>query len=75
MTATNNLAAKDAKELVALAKVKPGALAFGSSGIGAAAHLTTELLMLTTPASNLITYRTKAPRPRCRISLPDRFRY
>ncbi len=45
--ATNSLAAKDAKELVALAKTKPGALAFASSGIGAAAHLTTELLMLT----------------------------
>lgn len=48
VTATNNLAAKDAKELVALAKAKPGALSFGSSGIGAATHLTTELLMLTT---------------------------
>jgi tripartite-type tricarboxylate transporter receptor subunit TctC len=47
VTATNNLAAKDAKELVALAKAKPGALSFGSSGIGAAAHLTTELLMRT----------------------------
>lgn len=45
--ATNSLAAKDARELVALAKAKPGVLAFASSGIGAAAHLTTELLMLT----------------------------
>ena len=44
---TNSLAAKDAKELVALAKAKPGVLTFASSGIGAAAHLTTELLMLT----------------------------
>ena len=43
--ATNSLAAKDAKELVALAKAKPGALSFASSGVGAAAHLTTELLM------------------------------
>ena len=46
--ATNSLPAKDARELVALAKAKPGSIAFGSSGIGAAAHLTTELLMLTT---------------------------
>lgn len=45
--ANNSLPAKDAKELVALAKAKPGGLSFGSSGIGAAAHLTTELLMLT----------------------------
>ena len=33
VTASNNLAAKDAKELVALAKAKPGTLSFGSSGI------------------------------------------
>ena len=45
--ANNNLPAKDARELIALAKAKPGALSFGSSGVGAAAHLTTELLMLT----------------------------
>jgi tripartite-type tricarboxylate transporter receptor subunit TctC len=43
-----NLPAKDTRELVALARARPGAYAFGSSGIGAAAHLTTELLMLTT---------------------------
>lgn len=46
--ASNSLPAKDAKDLVALAKAKPGAISFGSSGVGAAAHLTTELLMLTT---------------------------
>ena len=62
VTATNNLAAKDAKELVALAKAKPGTLAFGSSGIGAAAHLTTELLMLTTGIKmNHIPYKGTAP--------------
>ena len=62
VTATNNLAAKDAKELVALAKAKPGALAFGSSGIGAAAHLTTELLMLTTGIKlNHVPYKGTAP--------------
>ncbi len=62
VTATNNLAAKDAKELVALAKAKPGTLAFGSSGIGAAAHLTTELLMLTTGIKLIhVPYKGTAP--------------
>lgn len=62
VTATNNLAAKDAKELVALAKAKPGTLSFGSSGIGAAAHLTTELLMLTTGIKmNHVPYKGTAP--------------
>jgi len=62
VTATNNLAAKDAKELVALARAKPGSIAFGSSGIGAAAHLTTELLMLTTGIKlNHVPYKGTAP--------------
>jgi tripartite-type tricarboxylate transporter receptor subunit TctC len=44
----NSLPVKTARDLVELAKAKPGQLTFASSGIGAAAHLTTELLMLTT---------------------------
>src|SRR3954467_13179019 len=44
MTANNNFPAKDVKELIAFAKANPGKVNFGSSGIGAAAHLTTELL-------------------------------
>ncbi|HEV8694996.1 MAG TPA: tripartite tricarboxylate transporter substrate binding protein, partial [Lysobacter sp.] len=35
---------KNAKELVAYAKLTPGKVSFGSSGNGSAAHLTTELL-------------------------------
>ena len=62
MCATNSLPAKDARELVALAKAKPGALSFGSSGIGAAAHLTTELLMLTTGVKlTHVPYKGTAP--------------
>ncbi|MGZ8156129.1 MAG: Bug family tripartite tricarboxylate transporter substrate binding protein [Burkholderiales bacterium] len=45
---TNSLPVKTPKELVDLARAKPGQLTFASSGVGAAAHLTTELLMLTT---------------------------
>jgi len=47
MTANNNFPARDVKELIAYAKANPGKVNFGSSGIGAAAHLTTELLKQT----------------------------
>jgi tripartite-type tricarboxylate transporter receptor subunit TctC len=47
MTANNNLPVKDAKELIAYAKANPNKISFGSSGIGAAAHLTTELFKQT----------------------------
>jgi tripartite-type tricarboxylate transporter receptor subunit TctC len=47
LTANNNFPAKDAKELIDYAKANPGEINFGSSGIGAAAHLTTELLKQT----------------------------
>src|SRR6266567_6636434 len=44
LTVNNDLPAKDVKQVVAYAKANPGKINFGSSGIGAAAHLTTELL-------------------------------
>jgi tripartite-type tricarboxylate transporter receptor subunit TctC len=40
-----SLPAKNIRELIALAKAKPGAIAFGSSGQGAIVHLSTELFM------------------------------
>ena len=43
MTASPQLPVKDVKELIAYAKQHPGKLSFGSSGVGAAAHLTQEL--------------------------------
>lgn len=60
--ATNSLAANSIKELVELAKSKPGQLTFASSGIGAAAHLTTELLMATTGIKMThVPYKGTAP--------------
>ncbi|TRZ66360.1 MAG: tripartite tricarboxylate transporter substrate binding protein [Rhodocyclaceae bacterium] len=47
MTANNNFPARDVKELIVYAKANPGKISFGSSGIGAAAHLTTELFKQT----------------------------
>ncbi len=44
----NNLPVKDMKELIAHAKANPGRLSFASTGVGSAAHLTTELLKQTT---------------------------
>lgn len=38
------LPVKSVKELLALARAKPGALAFGSGGIGSSSHLSAELL-------------------------------
>ena len=40
--------AKSVQSLIALARAQPGKLNFGSGGIGSAAHLSAELLMMTT---------------------------
>ena len=54
--------ANNLKELVALAKSRPGQLAYGSGGNGSAAHLTMEYLKLQAGISLLhIPYRGTAP--------------
>ena len=53
---------KDIRELIAYAKANPGKLSFGSSGIGSAAHLTTELLKQTIGSDmQHIPYKGTAP--------------
>lgn len=54
--------ARSLQELVALAKARPGQLAYGSGGNGSAAHTTMEYLKLQTGTSLLhIPYRGTAP--------------
>ena len=62
MTANNSLPAKDVKELIAYAKANPGKISFGSSGVGAAAHLTTELFKQTAGVDMVhVPYKGTAP--------------
>jgi tripartite-type tricarboxylate transporter receptor subunit TctC len=42
------LGVRNVKDFIALARAKPGALAYGSSGIGSASHLSTELFQMMT---------------------------
>lgn len=54
--------ARDLREFVALAKAKPGSLAYGSGGNGSAAHTTMEYFKLQTGTSLLhIPYKGTAP--------------
>jgi len=62
LTTNNNFPAKDVRELIAYAKANPGKVNFGSSGIGAAAHLTTELLKQTAGIDMVhVPYKGTAP--------------
>jgi len=62
LTANVNFPANDVKQLIAYAKANPGKVNFGSSGIGAAAHLTTELLKQTAGIDMVhVPYKGTAP--------------
>lgn len=62
ITSNNKFPPKTVKELIAYAKANPGKVAFGSSGIGAAAHLTTELIKQTAGIDMVhIPYKGTAP--------------
>jgi tripartite-type tricarboxylate transporter receptor subunit TctC len=62
MTAYNGLPVNDVKELIAYAKANPGKISFGSSGVGAAAHLTTELFAQTAGVQMVhVPYKGTAP--------------
>lgn len=62
LTVSNAFPPQDVRELVAYAKTNPGKVSFGSSGIGAAAHLTTELLKQTAGIDMVhVPYKGTAP--------------
>jgi len=57
-----SLPAKSVKELVALAKARPGEIAFASSGTGTLPHLSMELLLVMTGTKMLhVPYKGPAP--------------
>jgi tripartite-type tricarboxylate transporter receptor subunit TctC len=59
---TNELPVKNVGELIAYAKANPGKISFGSSGVGAAAHLTSELIMQVTGTQMVhVPYKGTAP--------------
>jgi tripartite-type tricarboxylate transporter receptor subunit TctC len=58
----NKVPAKTLQELIALAKAEPGKLNYGSSGFGAAAHLSAELFKTMTKTSmQHVPYKGAAP--------------
>ena len=62
LTVNNDFPAKDVKELIAYARANPGRISFGSSGVGSAAHLTTELLKQSADIDMVhIAYKGTAP--------------
>lgn len=62
LTSSKQFPAKNVSELIAYAKANPGKVAFGSSGVGAAAHLTSELLQHTAGVQMVhVPYKGTAP--------------
>lgn len=62
LTTSKNFPVKNISELIAYAKANPGKVAYGSSGIGAAAHLTSELLEATAGIDMIhVPYKGTAP--------------
>jgi tripartite-type tricarboxylate transporter receptor subunit TctC len=57
-----SLPAKSVKELIALAKARPGELAFASSGTGTSSHLTVELFLLMS-GTRMLHVPYKGPTP------------
>jgi tripartite-type tricarboxylate transporter receptor subunit TctC len=62
LTVNNDFPARDVKGLIDYARANPGKISFGSSGVGAAAHLTTELLKQTSGINMVhVPYKGTAP--------------
>ena len=62
LTTSKDFPAKNIGELIAYAKANPGKVSFGSSGVGSAAHLTSELLAHTAGIKMVhIPYKGTAP--------------
>ncbi|MDA7417944.1 tripartite tricarboxylate transporter substrate binding protein [Xenophilus arseniciresistens] len=62
LVAKPQMAAKDARELVALAKARPGSMSYASAGAGTPPHLACELFKLATgTAITHVPYRGAAP--------------
>ena len=62
LTTSKNFPVKNVAELIAYAKANPGKVAYGSSGIGSAAHLTSELLEATADIDMIhVPYKGTAP--------------
>jgi tripartite-type tricarboxylate transporter receptor subunit TctC len=62
LVVASNVAAKNMKELIALAKAEPGKLNFASAGVGGLPHLAGELLKLTAKIDIVhVPYRGAAP--------------
>lgn len=58
----NSSLAKSVKELIALAKAKPGSLTYGSAGIGSQVHLAVESFLYTAGINGMhVPYRGGAP--------------